>query len=63
MLDLLPCWRLSLAALELPVERGEGGLGWGHACGSQVLLLKEAVPGYQLVTETEKLASQGSCQR
>lgn len=40
MLDLPPCWRLSLAAL----ERGEGGLGWGHLCGGQVLLLEEAGP-------------------
>lgn len=37
--DLLPHWRLSLAVPKLPAERGEGGLGCGHPCGGQVLLM------------------------
>lgn len=43
-LDLPPRWRLSLAVPELAAERGAGGLGWGHPCRGQVLLLEEAGP-------------------
>lgn len=45
------------------LQRGEQGVWVGVTLvGARCCCWRRLVPGYRLVTETEELASQGSCQ-